>query len=251
MVALVLGLAAAAALPRPLDKKDVRPIVARNLFCSDCAVDAERGAGAAALDLSLSRALALVATVVVPRAPAESRALVSSLAAPEAPPSLVAPGDRLFDTGAEVVAIAPRRLVARRGDAIAVLRIEAPSSGRPAVERSTSTRAVDCEAPGRCTIERSLVERSLRDPRLLGGARAVPALRDGTPYGWRIVGVSRGSPVAALGLENVDVVTAVDGTPIPTVDALLGVYVRLRNAARLTLTVERAGATRTLDVRLR
>jgi membrane-associated protease RseP (regulator of RpoE activity) len=218
--------------------KDPRPIVARDVFCS--------GRGAAESP-SLAREVALLATMVVPRDPRESRALVASTIDPARPPSMVGPGDRLLDTGAAVIAIAPRRIIVRRdGGPLEVLRID-PS----AVRARAPSRGVDCAAPGRCTIDRALVARALADPRILRGVRALPAMRDGRPVGWRIFGVEAESPVAALGLANGDVIVAVDGTPVPTLDALLGVSPRLRDAARVTLTIERASVTRSLEVTLR
>jgi len=248
---------AASSTARAFDDKDARRIVARNVFCSGCGAGGGCDGGGPSASTStstLGREVALLATVVVPHDPRESRALVASVVGPARPPAMVAPGDRLLDTGAAVIAIAPRRLVVRRdGGPLEVLRIDAAlASASTALPVAASTdRAVRCATPERCTVERALVERAAADPQLLRGARALPAVRDGRPFGWRLFGVSAASPVGALGLANGDVITAVDGTPIPTVDALLGVYAKLRDAPRVTLTIERADATRALEVTLR
>ncbi len=67
-----------------------------------------------------------------------------------------------------------------------------------------------------------------------------------TPRGVRLATVPTGSYVWRLGLRPGDVVTAIDGAPLRTLDDAAAAYVRLGSAKKLTIAIERAGATGTL-----
>jgi hypothetical protein len=67
-----------------------------------------------------------------------------------------------------------------------------------------------------------------------------------TPRGVRLATVPTSSYVWRLGLRPGDVVTAIDGAPLRTLDDAAAAYVRLGSAKKLTIAIERAGATGTL-----
>jgi general secretion pathway protein C len=77
--------------------------------------------------------------------------------------------------------------------------------------------------------------------------RAMPAIKDGRPSGFRLDAIRPGSIFAHLQLENGDVLKAVNGAELSTPDAALSLYTKLRSASHLSLVVERGGATQTLD----
>jgi general secretion pathway protein C len=62
----------------------------------------------------------------------------------------------------------------------------------------------------------------------------------------RLATVPTSSYVWRLGLRPGDVVTAIDGAPLRTLDDAAAAYVRLGSAKKLTIAIERAGATGTL-----
>ena len=62
--------------------------------------------------------------------------------------------------------------------------------------------------------------------------------------------VRAGTPAAEAGLENGDVVTAIDGTSVGSADELRQLIDAKQPGDQVTLTVSRDGDTTTLDVRL-
>ena len=62
--------------------------------------------------------------------------------------------------------------------------------------------------------------------------------------------VVSGSPAASAGLEAGDVITKIDGTTIASADDLTAVIGAHSPNDKVTLTLTRAGATKTIDVTL-
>ncbi len=105
---------------------------------------------------------------------------------------------------------------------------------------------------GTFTIAAALRDRVLLDPMLLaGGARVVPAIKNGSPAGFKLYAIRPSSLVAALGLANGDRVHTVDGTAVSSMDSALDVYSRLRTATRVTVEVERRGQDLALQYEIR
>ena len=77
---------------------------------------------------------------------------------------------------------------------------------------------------------------------LHGQPRVVPHATDGRTDGARIYGVRPGSLVARAGLENGDLLRAVDGVSLTTPEVALEAYAHLRSGQPIRLTVERGGA---------
>jgi S1-C subfamily serine protease len=111
-----------------------------------------------------------------------------------------------------------------------------------------------------------IVPRLIRDGRMvrpsLGLTAAPPELNRklGLPKGVAVVRLQRGGPAARAGLKAFargdagivagDVITAVDGEPVQTLDDVLTMLERLQPGDRCTLTLWRSGATRRRSVRL-
>lgn len=86
------------------------------------------------------------------------------------------------------------------------------------------------------------------------GAKVADASRYAMPGGTAVRGayvggVNPGSPAEAAGLKAGDVITAVDGTPISSVDDLTAALSK-RGPGRVQLTVARGNTTRTVTVNL-
>lgn len=101
--------------------------------------------------------------------------------------------------------------------------------------------AIACSDKGDCVVERAFVEKLFADPKLLmGQGGASPATtKDGAP-GFRLRGVGQGTLPDLLGLRNGDVITEVGGSPL-TMDAVAGLYGKLRHASHVEVTVDRRG----------
>lgn len=123
---------------------------------------------------------------------------------------------------------------------------EPKSSSLPGAEE-----AIQCNAKGNCVVDRAFVESLIANPQqLVTQAAASPATTgDGSP-GFKLRRVRRGSLPHLLGLRNGDVITEVGGTPL-TLDALAGLFGKLRHASHIEVMVDRRGKTmaRSLEIR--
>jgi hypothetical protein len=95
------------------------------------------------------------------------------------------------------------------------------------------------------TVERALLAAALESPRsVAGGARIIPAVKDGRPIGMKLYGLRKGSIARELGFENGDVIRAVDGVMLDSVDTAMALYGRVRHARRFAVEYRRNGETR-------
>ncbi len=94
-------------------------------------------------------------------------------------------------------------------------------------------------------IDRSLVDKLLKNKSSLGRiARFVPHRRKGEVKGIKVYNIRRNSLLDRLGLKNGDLVRTVNGFDVTNVDAALKAYVKLRNANRITVALERRRGNR-------
>jgi type II secretory pathway component PulC len=70
-------------------------------------------------------------------------------------------------------------------------------------------------------------------------ARIVPRFVDGQPRGFKLYGLRPGTVLGQLGLENGDVVVGVNGKELTSPESALAVYMECKDAALLTLALER------------
>jgi general secretion pathway protein C len=81
--------------------------------------------------------------------------------------------------------------------------------------------------------------------------RVVPETRDGEPVGFRLSGVDRDGPFAAIGLGNGDLLLEVNGRSIATPDAALAAFSTLRTASHVWLVIEHDGRRIRVDYSIR
>ena len=81
--------------------------------------------------------------------------------------------------------------------------------------------------------------------------RVIPVSRGGRPDGFRVLFLSARSPLRAMGLRRGDVLKQLNGRPVGTVEQLLSVYTKLRNASHLTVGLRRAGRALSMDYAIR
>lgn len=123
------------------------------------------------------------------------------------------------------------------------LGLSRPRPSTPSSEATIDlTKAVYCEEPERCDIERQAVESLLAQPEvLMRQVRIVPTLRDGEPVGFKLYAIRPNSLPAVFGLKNGDAITNVNGHALVSLDATLATYERLRNETEFRVTLERRG----------
>lgn len=225
----------------------------RNIFCSQCTTPSS---GAALDDNTIvvvkgpvpsALPIELVATMVVPRDPRWSMAVIRHKSGMAGAPALYGRGGVLGGTGAIVEAVVNRKVYLRRDGHIEYVALDessvlpSASVGLPAAISSETNRTIRCEGT-RCTIERSFVEKLLTDPNAISSARFVPS-----ESGVRVYAVRAGSLFAQLGLQNGDTIKKINGTTINRPDTLIELYAKLRSASHLVVEVERGGQTITRD----
>jgi general secretion pathway protein C len=101
-------------------------------------------------------------------------------------------------------------------------------------------------------IQRSTLESVLGNMSLLArSARIVPEMRDGKAAGFRLYSVRSDGPFAKIGMQNGDVLSAINGLEITSPEKALEVYAKLKSASHLSLGVERNGQRVTKEYSIR
>jgi general secretion pathway protein C len=101
-------------------------------------------------------------------------------------------------------------------------------------------------------IQRATLESVLGNMSLLArSARIVPEMRDGKAAGFRLYSVRPDGPFAKIGMQNGDVLSAINGLEITSPEKALEVYSKLKSASHLSLGLERNGQRLTKDYSIR
>jgi general secretion pathway protein C len=263
--------AAAVASKRP--RRDPEAIAARilgrNPFCPTCtpaAVDAAGNTptGTPGVDPAVARTsnLALRVHAIMEAEPA-SASLATIARVDGGIVGLYAVGEPIL-ADVTIEAIDRRGVVVRNSGVLETLPL-GPPTAPPAPKADPAKRpqaapkknaapegaqeAIACQGES-CTVERDFVENLIANPKLLMGQGAArPAKTKAGDPGFRIASVKKGSLPDLLGLANGDIITEVGGTPL-TLDALAGLYGKLRHANHIEVTIERDGKrlTRALEI---
>ena len=101
-------------------------------------------------------------------------------------------------------------------------------------------------------IQRGTVDSLLGNMALLSrAARIVPEVRDGKNAGFRLFSVKPDGPFGKIGLQNGDVINAINGMEMTSPDNALQVYMKLKAANHISVAIERNGAKLTKDYNIR
>ncbi|MBW2455512.1 MAG: PDZ domain-containing protein [Deltaproteobacteria bacterium] len=101
-------------------------------------------------------------------------------------------------------------------------------------------------------VSPTLVE-ELTSEQLMRSARIIPKLEGGKVVGMKLYGIRRSSVLGALGFQNGDTITAINGQPVASPDRMLELYSKLTPTpgAEATVEVLRKGEPITLRYRVR
>lgn len=114
-----------------------------------------------------------------------------------------------------------------------------------------AAEAINCPNENSCTVERAFVEKLMANPALLAKqARIVPKQKDNEVLGYKLYGIRRGSLPKLLGLKNGDMLTAVNGEDLKSMDKAMALYTKLRRASNLSVSIERKGKTITKEIQI-
>lgn len=232
--------------------KPVDAILARNIFCSTCPpigpVEVAPGnRPAPSPDLrrtSLPLRLLAVMFAPPPRDPRWSVAVIRDVEGKSVGPYSV--GSRIRD--AIVAGIEQARLYLEVGGRIEYLDLidGAPTDALAQPPRdpvmAELDRGIKKIGPHRYEVQRRTVDALLGNLTLLSQSlRVVPELRDGKPAGFRLLGVKPDGPLGKIGLQNGDVISALNGFEMTSTDKALEAYVKVKSASHLSVGLERNG----------
>ena len=82
-------------------------------------------------------------------------------------------------------------------------------------------------------------------------ARIVPEMKDGKAAGFRLFSIRPDGPFAKIGLQNGDIISAINGLEMTSPDKALEVYTKLKTANHLSVGLERNGQKITKDYNIR
>lgn len=117
-----------------------------------------------------------------------------------------------------------------------------PGAAAPEAPGTADAPAIVC-ADDRCTLPRATFDAWVKDPTALAKqARVVPNMKDGVTRGFKLFGIRASGPLAALGLENGDLITAIGGRPLKGMDDALTALGLLKGEEQWTIEGERRGA---------
>ncbi|MCS6914791.1 MAG: type II secretion system protein GspC [Myxococcales bacterium] len=264
--------AGASVASEPVRTKEIDTILARNIFCSSCApiVASSDEPQQGPLDATPQRSslqLQLLATMVSPDDLHWSLAVIRDLSDEKRRIGIFRRGDKLPQGDAVVAQVVSQRVylvVGRRIEYIdqdgtpppapapnpAVASME-PQPGDPTGLEADIEKGIRCTGNS-CQIERSLVDKVLANTTALAtSARFVPHIKDGKPAGFKVYAIRPGSVFAKLGMQNADLVKAINGLDMSTPDKALEAYTKLKSASHLTMLIERRGENVTLDYQIR
>jgi len=248
-------------------------ILGRNVFCPSCGptpstpLDGGQSVPTTEDDLSRARRSQLPLVVAATMEHVDpSRSLATLVDTEHGVGGLFGVGDALSDR-VELLRVAPGVVHIVNDGVLEYIPFDglppAPARGTPAATPAKEPRkkkdrsiegaqeAIKCSEKGDCVVEREFVEKLFTNPQLLvgqGGASPSKA-KDGSP-GFRLRGVKQGTLPDLLGLRNGDVITEVGGSPL-TMDAVAGLYSKLRHASHVEVMVDRRGERmrRQLEIR--
>lgn len=86
---------------------------------------------------------------------------------------------------------------------------------------------------------------------LARAARIVPETRDGKSIGFRLFSIRPEGPFGKIGLQNGDIISAINGLEMTSPDKALEVYTKLKTANHLSVGLERNGQKVTMDYTIR
>jgi len=101
-------------------------------------------------------------------------------------------------------------------------------------------------------VQRGTVDSLLGNMAVLSrAARIVPEVRDGRSAGFRLFSVRPDGPFGLIGIQNGDVIYAINGLDMTSPDKALEIYTKLRSANHLSVALERNGQKITKDYNIR
>jgi general secretion pathway protein C len=259
---------AAAAGPSTYYSKQVEDILKRNIFCSTCPPilggepAADQGPAAPPEPMRTSLPLKLLAIMFSPppHDPRWSVAIIQDTDAKTSGPFGIGGTIRK----ATIVDIQETRVYldnAGKPEFIDLIdspeaQAAAPVAAAPAAPTDPFAAELDKGikklSEHRYEVQRGTVDSLLGNMAVLArSARIVPEVRDGRAAGFRLFSVKPDGPFGKIGLQNGDVIHAINGLEMTSPDKALEIYTKLKSANHLSVALERNGQKITKDYSIR
>jgi general secretion pathway protein C len=257
----------AAATTQTVYTKDYEEILKRNVFCSTCPPilppppSADVGPVAEPQPQRTTLPISLLAIMFAP-APVDPRwsmAIIRDNEQKSAGPYSI--GGKIRD--ATITDISETRVdfdVAGRKEYMELFDkgpapvAAAPAAAAPAADPLTAEleRGIKKTGENNYEVQRGTVDSLLGNMSALSrAARIVPEIKDGRAAGFRLFSVRPDGPFAKIGLQNGDVISAINGIEMNSPDQALMVYTKLKSASHLSVGVERNGQKLTKEYNIR
>jgi general secretion pathway protein C len=246
--------------------KQVEEILNRNIFCSGCPpilAKPETGGPPAPPPLQkTSLPLKLFAIMYAPTAPEWSMAIIRDNDDKSSGPYGV--GSKIRE--ATIDEIDETRVYldfgGGRREYLELLDTPAPPPGAPvaaapaAGPKDPLTEALDKgikkTGPNSYEVQHATLDSLLGNMAVLSkAARIVPEMKDGKSAGFRLLAIKSDGPFGKIGLQNGDVISAINGMEMTSPDNALMVYTKLKTANHLSVGLERNGQKVTMDYNIR
>lgn len=250
------------AAPAETSGRDVRSIVQRNVFCSTCEPPEPTGEEEprGSVEPLTGLPLRLIATLVSEDDPAWSFAAVQQTESGTT--GLYAASDATpLPGGVLITDIEERQILVARDGRVGALKLEAETAAdgpRPPVALGdeltrTLSAGIRKVGDGRYEVDRAMLNRVLQNTNKLATSAFIRPQVDkqGRPAGFALYRIRPNSLYALLGLQNGDVVNAVNGRPMLTPEVALSFFTKLRHMSHLAVSFDRRGRTVTHDYTIR
>lgn len=129
---------------------------------------------------------------------------------------------------------------------------KAPPTTSAFVPRPMTSTPPTTSARRRISLSRTQVDDAMNDiTELMGQITIQPHVEDGEAGGMILSNIKPNSIFRRMGLRNGDVLTAVDGQPITTVDQALKLYEDLKSSDSANVEIKRKGRPTTIEYSIR
>ena len=271
----VSGIPSAKRTPKPLASttattvysKQVEEILNRNIFCSTCPPILGKKEGTDVVTVPplqrTSLPLKLLAVMYAPTDPRWSMAIIRDNDDKSVGPYGVgshirdATIDQIEETRAYLDFGGGRREYLELLDqpanaAAAPVAAAPPPSGPKDPLAEALDRGIKKTGPNSYEVQHSTLDALLGNMGALSrAARIVPEMKDGKSAGFRLLSIKPDGPFGKIGLQNGDIISAINGLEMTSPDKALEVYTKLKTANHLSVGLERNGQKITEDYNIR
>lgn len=251
----------------PTYSKQVEEILKRNIFCSTCPpilgqTEAASGPAAPPPLQKTSLPVKLLAVMYAPTDPRWSMAIIRDNDDKSTGPYGV--GSKLREATIDEIDETRVYLDFGGGRREYLDLLDAPAGAPPVAAAPAPTarpkdplteameKGVKKVGENKYEVQHSTVDALLGNMGALArAARIVPEMRDGKSIGFRLLSIKPDGPFGKIGLQNGDIISAINGMEMNSPDKALEVYTKLRTANHLSVGLERNGQKITEDYNIR